>query len=138
MAERGCDPLGDRLAGPLDGSPEILGRRAQPERRRQLGEQELLLGKQPVHAPAVVVGAGLVELRVQLAQPLLIGMPSGRIEHGSGVGARLRAPGSAAGLDEVEHVGLLPGPRQQDGDVVHPLGVRDAHLAAAEADPPAT
>ena len=130
--QRGRDPLGDRLAGPLDGIAGDPRPAAQPERGRQLGEQELLLGKQPVHAPAVVVGAGLVELRVQLAQPLLVGMSSGRIQHGSGVGARLRAPRSAAGLDQVEHVGGLPRSREEDGDVVHPLGVQDHARAPPE------
>src|SRR5213080_2799313 len=137
---------GDRLAGALDRTAGPPAAAAEAKGRLQLAGDEVELGTRARHASLVVAALGVVQLAVQIRQPLAVVRPCPAVEDGiSGdawgypeplrdelrggdtarVGRRARGGG-----DQIGDVDLLARIGEQDRDVAEALAVPQAHELA--------
>src|SRR5437667_6723222 len=121
---------GDRLAGALDRTAGPPTPAAEAKGRRQLAGDEVELRTRARHASLVVAALGVVELAVQIRQPLAVVRPCPAVEDGvsgnvsgypESLGDELRGRAAARvgrrarrGGDQVRDVDLLAGIGEQD------------------------
>src|SRR2546426_823988 len=109
----------DRFAGALDRTPGLSTAAAEPKSGRQLPGDEVELRTRARHTSLVVAALGVVQLAVQIRQPLAVVRPRPAVEYRISGDARgypepLRS-GSAprvgrrarGGGDQIRHVDLL-------------------------------
>src|SRR5438552_10766849 len=134
---------GDRLAGALDRTAGPPTAAAEAKGGRQLPGDEVELGPRARHASLVVAALGVVQLAVQIRQPLAVVCPCPAVEDGISGDAwgypeplrdELRGGGAArverrarGGGDQVRDVDLLARIGEQDRDVAEALAVPQAH-----------
>jgi hypothetical protein len=124
------DAGADRLAGPLGVVAQTAGAAAEADHPGQLVHQRLPFEPGPVGAARVVVGAGLVELGVQLGQARPVGGAGPVVQHRVGAGG-----GRAAG-EQPYGVDPLAGGAQQGGQVAEALAVGQVGGGAVEGQGP--
>src|SRR5437762_3528164 len=78
---------GDRLAGALDRTAGLPTPAAEAKGRRQLAGDEVELRTRARHASLVVAALGVVQLAVQIRQPLAVVRPCPAVEDGVSGGA---------------------------------------------------
>src|SRR5207245_877586 len=143
---------GYRLAGALDRTAGPPTAAAEAKGRRQLAGDEVELGARTRHASLVVAALAVVQLAVQIRQPLAVVRPCPAVEDGiSGdawgypepLGDQLRGGGAArvrrrarGGGDQVRDVDLLARIGEQDRDVAEALAVPQADGLTGVGDGP--
>src|SRR5438552_6586778 len=143
---------GDRLAGALDRTAGPSPTAAEAKGRRQLPGDEVELRTRARHASLVAAALGVVQLAVQIRQPLAVVCPCPAVEDGISGDAwgypeplrdELRGGGAArverrarGGGDQVRDVDLLARIGEQDRDVAEALAVPQAHGRTGVGDGP--
>src|SRR5947199_7009586 len=143
---------GDRLAGALDRTAGLSAAAAEAKGRRQLPGDEVELRTRARHASLVVAALGVVQLAVQIRQPLAVVRPCPAVEDGVSGDAwgypeplrnELRGGGAArggqrtgGGGDQIRDVDLLARIGEQDRDVAEALAVPQAHDLTGVGDGP--
>src|SRR5437762_3290578 len=143
---------GDRLAGALDRTAGLSTAAAEAKGRRQLPGDEVELRTRACHASLVVAALGVVQLAVQIRQPLSVVRPCPAVEDGVSGDAsgdpepqrnELRGGGAArvgrrtgGGGDQIRDVDLLARIGEQDRDVAEALAVPQARDLTGVGDGP--
>src|SRR5438445_2762726 len=143
---------GDRLAGALDRTAGPPTAAAETKGGSQLPGDEVELRTRARHASLVVAALGVVELAVQIRQPLAVVRPCPAVEDGvsgnvsgypESLGDELRGRAAARvgrrarrGGDQVRDVDLLAGIGEQDRDVAEALAVPQADGLTGVGDGP--
>jgi Amidase len=124
------DAGADRLAGPLGVVAEAAGTAAEPDHPGQLGQQGLPFEPGPVGAVRVMVGAGLVELGVELGQAGPVGGPGLVVQH------RVGAARGRGAAEQPHGVDRLAGGTEQGRQVAEALAVGQVGGDAVEGQGP--
>lgn len=122
------DPRPDRLPRSLVGARHLTDTTTQTRCRRQGLEQRVALQSAQLRSAHITGCVGCVDVGVDLGPPTSVALPGLLIEN------RQRRTGHGSG--ELADVHLATGPRQEDGDVAEPLGVRQMDLRALPTQSP--
>src|SRR5262245_53151391 len=131
-ADRRPDAVGDGRAGPLGGAARAAGPAAEAERTGQVLDDGVELGLGPIGPGVVVVGLGLVDLGLEVADALLV-LAAGRVVDDL-AGPRLLGPGAR----QLQAVDFLAGGAEQPGQVGEALRRAQRQLPPRPGDVPGT
>ena len=115
--DRGLQAPRDGRAGALGGGSLRAGTAPEAERRRQLAHQRVELGLGTLGRQRIVAGAGVVDLRLQLADPTPLLVAGARVDIGE------RSTGGRGAPDQLEAMHLLVGARDESCQIVDALHV---------------
>lgn len=132
--------MGHGLARPFDRVGGGSRASAEAERGGELVAQQVQLRAHALSAGGVAEAFRLRQLVAQLHDPTAVGLAGPIVEHGAGRadarGDGRRRGGAAARREEIEHVQLVPLPRDERGDVAPPFAVPQAHGGIRERQGP--
>ena len=113
-----ADPVGHGCSGPLRGAALASAASGETEGAGEVVDQRVELGAGPFGSGEVVVGVGVVDVVVEVADAGLVLAAGAGVDHLAGVGL------DRGGAGQLDAVDLAAGLGEQHGQVVHALGRR--------------